>query len=389
MRLTLLFFVFVFSSCSAQKGQINRIILDYKLEALGGDWESENLENTKIEYYVFDEYVKTTYTNTSEGIEYADEDGMYFSSGEWKKILFSNGRTAQKFQISANSGDDIIQYNLNNHEFSHYLEELDREILYYEKGAKSKKIKGFNCYEYQLRYEGFGDQVFLLWMTQDVKCSWPEYATIDAVPIQGTVLIDDKLFELKIKNKGQTEWDFPEKYDFPYGDIILRGNDKPEYFFDSIPSLLIWGHTKHFFDSIPIHSVPIEVFQDGKPYLALTTQNYGHYGMEIPYGHQYSLVFGGVKYVQKIIDIDTRIMNYSPEFIREYYGGFEMEMDITLFEPQSGEDFSCMEIPFGMAQFEPEQEDIVFDFDYTAERWKLLESIFEKREDYNKNKESE
>ena len=144
----------------------------------------------------------------------------------------------------------------------------------------------------------------------------------------------------------------------------------------------IQGNIKDSFSMKKLESVQITVIQNGKQFDSFTTTGSGKYNLELPLGYDYKIQFSKLDFVAKTIEIRTK--DIPKEDMR---GGFQMSMDVSIFENQEGFNTSILDKPIGIASFDPQRNSIDFDFPYTESVMDEVEAEFERLEDLAANME--
>lgn len=142
----------------------------------------------------------------------------------------------------------------------------------------------------------------------------------------------------------------------------------------------IQGNIKDSFSMKKLESVQITVIQNGKQFDSFTTTGSGKYNLELPLGYDYKIQFSKLDFVAKTIEIRTKDI---PE--EDMRGGFQMSMDVSIFENQEGFNTSILDKPIGIASFDPQRNSIEFDFPYTESVMDEIEAEFERLEDLAAN----
>ena len=124
----------------------------------------------------------------------------------------------------------------------------------------------------------------------------------------------------------------------------------------------IFGVVRDHDDNKKISGVSIEVKQDGNKYNTLSSNASGKYEFVISFDHDYEIIYTYPDYVTKFLTIDTR--NVPSE---EKEGGYEMNIDMTLFRRIEGLDVSILDNPIGKAQFDQGEGKMGWDMDYTRQ----------------------
>jgi hypothetical protein len=135
--------------------------------------------------------------------------------------------------------------------------------------------------------------------------------------------------------------------------------------------LHVYGTIKDEKTMKKMEGVRVTVKQNGQDYDAITTTSNGKYEFKVPLGYAYLLTFSSETYVAKKIDINTK--GVPPE---DMVGGFQLNMDLSLFSYIEGFDTSILDQPIGKAAFDPIRNSVDFDFDYTGRIKQLIDAEF-------------
>ena len=146
--------------------------------------------------------------------------------------------------------------------------------------------------------------------------------------------------------------------------------------------LVVYGIIRDKDSAAKLEAASCVVTQDGKSFDNMMTNKNGKYEFDMPLGYVYDFKFSLNGYAHKIIQVDTKNMN--PE---DHAGGFEMNMDITLFEAPEEFDLTIMDRPFGKATFDNIRNDLSFDFDYTEKQNQKVEDELDRVEKLIANRE--
>ena len=121
----------------------------------------------------------------------------------------------------------------------------------------------------------------------------------------------------------------------------------------------------------PAANVQIVIYQNRELYVAFFGGADGAYSFYLPVGFDYDVSFGGSAYVNKKVHVDA---TQFPEERKPR----EILLDMSLFHPVDGADFSVLEQPFVNIQYDPEADQIRPDESYTAKRKAELEKALKK-----------
>lgn len=126
------------------------------------------------------------------------------------------------------------------------------------------------------------------------------------------------------------------------------------------------------------------VFQDDEIYVAFnTSKNGGTYEFYLPINHNYSVLYGGEDYVNKIVNIDSRQFpsEKKPRTIK---------MNVGVFKGVEGYSFDMMKEPFVVVKYNAETDIIEPDYEYTDAKTVQIEKYFKKiRKDLSKKSKND
>lgn len=111
-----------------------------------------------------------------------------------------------------------------------------------------------------------------------------------------------------------------------------------------------------------MEGIDITVLKDGKEFQTFRTSNSGKFDLYLPLGNDYIIQFEKPGFISKKVSLATKSI---PEEDRA--GGFETNLDMTLFAEVEGFDKSILDQPIGKAGFNPQTNAMEFDFEYTAQ----------------------
>jgi hypothetical protein len=118
-------------------------------------------------------------------------------------------------------------------------------------------------------------------------------------------------------------------------------------------------------------AVQVVVYQNSEMYVAFYTDKSGVYEFNLPIGFVYEIRYGGQSLVNKIVKVDTRELPSRK-------GGNDLRMDMGLFKPIEGADFSLLNEPFVVVDYDKEESRLVPDLAYTDDKAYELDKIFRK-----------
>jgi hypothetical protein len=137
--------------------------------------------------------------------------------------------------------------------------------------------------------------------------------------------------------------------------------------------ILAYGAVKDFNTNKKLESVDITILQNGSPFENFITPGNGKYEFELPLGHIYSVNFSLDGYIGKKLQLDTKGI---PE--EDMAGGFQMSLDMSLFEYIEGFDSSILDVPIGKSSFDPQQNAMSWDEGHTSRMQDKIQDEFER-----------
>jgi len=126
----------------------------------------------------------------------------------------------------------------------------------------------------------------------------------------------------------------------------------------AVQSISIYGILKDDSTRAPLPFISVTVKQDGGNYAQDYTACSGDYSFVLPCGHDYDLVFAGPSYTAKTVRIEGK--NIPPEG-----GGYDMNMDGTLFHTPAYGNFDFMSEPIAIARYNAADSSLEFDMEHT------------------------
>lgn len=138
----------------------------------------------------------------------------------------------------------------------------------------------------------------------------------------------------------------------------------------------VYGTVKDDATMKKMEGAVIKVFQNGSEYDTFTTAGNGKYEFELPLGYSYKLSFSNDDFISKSVEINTKGI---PE--EDMAGGFQLNMDMSLFADDDCFDPAVLNKPIGKAAFDPVRNAVEFDFDYTAGVQREIEAEFKRCEE--------
>jgi hypothetical protein len=143
----------------------------------------------------------------------------------------------------------------------------------------------------------------------------------------------------------------------------------------------VFGQLKDQTTKKKLEGVIVQVFKDGMVYDTYNAGTTGKYDFKLPLGFTYDIKFSkGGEYLAKVIRIDTRNI---PE--EDRYGGFDMNVDGTLFPYRQGFNTDLLREPLARASYNPSEDGLSFDFAYSEQKAKEIDAEFKRLDDIEKN----
>lgn len=121
--------------------------------------------------------------------------------------------------------------------------------------------------------------------------------------------------------------------------------------------------------------VEVVVYQDGVEFDRMTTDARASYAFELPLRHDYVFSYEYEGYGNKRIQVDA-----SGVPAEDLKGGFNLDLDMSMFALVEGFDTSILEDPFGKAEFDAQRNTLSFDFAYTDRMKSRVENEFDRVE---------
>lgn len=146
----------------------------------------------------------------------------------------------------------------------------------------------------------------------------------------------------------------------------------------------LYGVVRDHADNKKIPNVDIIVYENGSKIFDRKTNLNGKYDFVLDFDKFYKIVYNYPNYVSKFLTIDVRDI---PEVDRK--GGFEMNIDMTLFKEVEGLDVSLLDDPIGKAQFDPKRGEMAWDMAYTNMMQKKIRDLMRKHDEKVEQVEAE
>lgn len=139
--------------------------------------------------------------------------------------------------------------------------------------------------------------------------------------------------------------------------------------------LLVSGTLSDDANRKKLTGVEVVVYQDGVEFDRMSTDARASYSFQLPLRHDYLFSYEFEGYGNKRIQVDA-----SGVPLEDLKGGFNLDLDMTLFTLVEGFDESILEDPYGKASFDSQRNTVAFDFDYTARMKTRVENEFDRVE---------
>jgi hypothetical protein len=138
----------------------------------------------------------------------------------------------------------------------------------------------------------------------------------------------------------------------------------------------IYGVVRDHSDNKKIANVDILIYENGKKIFERKTNLNGKYEFVLGFNSNYKIIYNYPNYVSKYLTIDA---NDIPE--KDRIGGFEMNIDMTLFEVIEGLDVSILEEPIGKANFDNKRGEMSWDMAYTNMMQKKIRDLMRRHDE--------
>jgi hypothetical protein len=142
----------------------------------------------------------------------------------------------------------------------------------------------------------------------------------------------------------------------------------------------IYGQLKDEKTKKKLDGCLVQVMKDGAIYDSYDAAGSGKYDFKLPVGFAYDIKFSKGDYLSKVVRVDTRNI---PE--EDVGGGFDMQVDGTLFPSVEGFNTDILRDPMAIAKYNKAADTFEFDFDYTEKKQKEIDAEFKRLEDIKKN----
>lgn len=142
----------------------------------------------------------------------------------------------------------------------------------------------------------------------------------------------------------------------------------------------VYGQLKDTGTKKKLDGCLVQVMKDGMLFDSYDAGSSGKYDFKLPLGFTYDIKFSKDNYLSKVIRIDTRNI---PE--EDRYGGFDMNVDGTLFPYREGFNTDLLKDPMAVASYDKSGDGFGFDADYSEKKQKMIDAEFKRLDDIEKN----
>lgn len=142
----------------------------------------------------------------------------------------------------------------------------------------------------------------------------------------------------------------------------------------------VFGQLKDNTSKKKLEGCLVQVMKDGMLFDSYDAGASGKYDFKLPLGFTYDIKFSKDTYLAKIIRIDTRNI---PE--EDRYGGFDMNVDGTLFPYREGFNTDLLKDPMAVASYDKNGDGFGFDAGYSEKKQKMINEEFKRLDDIEKN----
>jgi len=115
----------------------------------------------------------------------------------------------------------------------------------------------------------------------------------------------------------------------------------------------------------------VVIYQNNELYVSFFAGEEGAYSFYLPLGYEYDVRFGGTTYVNKKLAINATQID-------EEATPRNVKLNISLFRPVEGADFSILEEPFERLVYDPEMDAVRADEEYGRKRKTELDRSLKK-----------
>ncbi len=139
---------------------------------------------------------------------------------------------------------------------------------------------------------------------------------------------------------------------------------------DAQEKVLIYGHIRDMVDNAPITDATITVERSDGIQRTMVVDEEADYEVELGYDSVYDIRITAPEKITKRFVVDLRNVPAS-----EQEGGHGMKVDMSLFTPVAGKDYTFLTEPMGRARYQEADSNIVWDTAYTARMREQLDEV--------------
>lgn len=163
---------------------------------------------------------------------------------------------------------------------------------------------------------------------------------------------------------------------FPVERMRLRRLVTAENTMDSLEAqhgTTVAGIVEDHWSGKPIEGVAVIVTSPDGYREILATDEFGVYGITLPYDRVYRLRFAKVGLIGKVVELDNRDIP-----AKERERGHRMQVDMRLFKELKGEDLSFLDEPIGRARYDSATNSLKWDMDLTRSVQQRLQQVLDR-----------
>lgn len=134
--------------------------------------------------------------------------------------------------------------------------------------------------------------------------------------------------------------------------------------------VLIYGHIRDLVSDGPITDATITIDRSDGMQRTMVVDEDANYEVELGYDSVFDIRITAPEKITKRFVVDLR--NVPPS---EQEGGHGMKVDMSLFTPVAGKDYTFLSEPMGRARYQVADSNIVWDSAYTAHMRKKLDAV--------------
>jgi len=145
---------------------------------------------------------------------------------------------------------------------------------------------------------------------------------------------------------------------------------------DTTDNILVYGTIKEYFYGRRLPEALVVVKENGVVKKEIAPDLAGQYAFYLDFDADFSVHFSMNGMVTKYALINTKDIP-----IEDRFGGFAMNVDMTLFDMFEGFDVSILDGPIGISKFDSSSKTLEWDYEYTEVIQDSLRSIFDQFEE--------